>query len=55
MSHLEIIERLCRMLDDAQQIIRQQTEQLEMHGILTDEGELERKRRELLEKIENST
>ena len=41
MSHLEIIERLCRMLDDAQNIIREQAALLEMHGISTQDGNLE--------------
>ena len=52
MSHLEIIERLCRMLDDAQRIIRAQAELLEMHGIKTDTGTLEAERQALLERIE---
>lgn len=55
MSHLQIIERLCRMLDGAQEIIRKQAELLAMHGIETDSGELERQRRELLADIERST
>ena len=55
MSHLQIIERLCRMLDEAQEVIRKQAELLAMHGIETDSGELERQRRELLADIERST
>jgi hypothetical protein len=54
-SHLQIIERLCRMLDGAQEIIRKQAELLAMHGIETDSGKLERQRRELLADIERST
>ncbi|MBR3740967.1 MAG: hypothetical protein IKN04_11035 [Clostridia bacterium] len=54
MSHLEIIERLCRMLDDAQNIIREQAALLEMHGISTQDGNLENQRRQLLERIEKS-
>ena len=48
MSHLQIIERLCRMLDGAQEVIRKQAELLAMHGIETDSGELERQRQQLL-------
>ena len=55
MSHLRIIERLCQMLDGAQEIIRKQAELLAMYGIETDSGELERQRRELLADIERST
>ena len=55
MSHLEIIERLCRMLDDAQNIIREQAALLEMHGITTDDSGLERKRSDLLAEIERTT
>lgn len=55
MSHLQIIERLCQMLDGAQEVIRKQAELLAMHGIETDSGELERQRRELLADIERST
>ena len=54
MSNLEIIDRLCRMLDDAQQIIREQTQLLAMHGIETSSGELEEKRTQLLKDIEGS-
>jgi len=46
-SHLLIIERLCRMLDGAQEIIRKQAELLAMHGIETDSGKLERQRDDL--------
>ena len=55
MSHLQIIERLGRMLGGAQEVIRKQAELLAMHGIETDSGELERQRRELLADIERST
>ncbi len=53
-SNLEIIHRLCRMLDEAQQIIRQQAEILAMHGIETDTGQLEANRAQLLQDIEKS-
>ena len=36
MSNLEVICRLCDLLDRAQQIIRQQAELLSMHGVETD-------------------
>ena len=55
MSNLQIIERLCGMLNAAQEIIRQQAELLELHGIETDIGELEDKRAALLKDIELST
>ena len=55
MSHLRIIERLCRMLDGAQEIIRKQAELLAMYGIETDSGELEQQRQKLLADIERST
>ena len=54
MSNLEIIDRLCRMLDEAQQIIRRQAELLAMHGIETGSGQLEASREQLLRDIENS-
>lgn len=54
MSNLEIIARLCRMLDDAQQIIQSQAELLAMHGIETSSGDLEEKRTQLLKDIERS-
>lgn len=53
MSNLQLIERLCKLLDDAQQIIRDQAALLEMHGIATDDGGLESKRTQLLTDIEN--
>lgn len=52
MSNLELIERLCAMLDTAQGVIREQAELLAMHGVESDDGALERKRQELLEEIE---
>ena len=55
MSHLQIIERPCRMLDGALEIIRKQVELLAIHGIETDSGKLERQRRGLLADIERST
>ena len=54
LSNLEIIDRLCRMLDDAQQIIREQAQLLAMHGIETSSGDLEEKRTQLLKDIEGS-
>ncbi len=48
MSNLELIQRLCCMLDAAQGIIREQAEILAMHGIETDTGELEQRRSTLL-------
>lgn len=54
MSNLELIEKLCGMLDEAQEIIRAQALLLQMHGIQTDDGDLEDQRTKLLEEIENS-
>ena len=54
MSNLQIIERLCAMLEDAATIIRQQAEILAQHGIETETGTLERERTRLLSDIENS-
>ena len=54
MSNLQIIEKLCGMLDSAQAIIREQAALLDMHGIQTDTGEIERRRTELLAEIERS-
>lgn len=54
MSNLQIIERLCGLLDGAQAIIRQQAELLELHGAETDTGELERRRAQLLADIEQA-
>ena len=55
MSSLEIITRLCRLLDEAQQIIRDQAELMAMHGIETESGKLEANRTQLLADIEQST
>lgn len=52
MSNLQMIEQLCKMLDDACRIIREQAELLAMHGIETDSGEIERRRAELLSTVE---
>ena len=52
MSNLQIIERLCRILEEACGIIREQAELLEMHGIATETGSIEQKRTALLEQIE---
>ena len=54
MSNLEIIRKLCGLLDDAQGIIAAQAELLALHGIATDDGQLERERAELLAEIEGS-
>ena len=54
MSNIQIIERLCAMLDEAASIIRAQAEILSQHGIETDTGTLEQERTRLLSDIENS-
>lgn len=54
MSNLEIIERMPRMLDEAQQIIREQAQLLALHGIETESGQLEASRAQLLADIEKS-
>lgn len=54
MSNLELIDRLCGLLDVAQQIIREQGAILAQHGIDTDGGEIEARRAELLAKIEQT-
>lgn len=54
MSDLQIIDKLCQMLEEAQQIIKSQAELLAMHGIQTGSGELEEKRTALLCEIERS-
>ena len=46
------IEKLCRMLEAAAEIIRDQARMLDMHGITTSAGAVEQKRDELLEEIE---
>jgi len=53
-SNLEIIQRMCEMLDTAQRVIREQAELLAQHGIVTDDGGLEEERTRLLTDIENS-
>lgn len=55
MSHLEIIERLCVMLQHAEDIIAEQAKILEAHEITTYDGRLERERTKLLEDIEHYT
>lgn len=54
MSNLEIIQRLCDLLEQAAREIRLQAELLAMHGIETEDGGLETERKKLLEDIENS-
>lgn len=54
MSNLELIQRLCCMLDAAQGIIQQQAEILSMHGIESVGGEVEKQRAALLAEIENT-
>lgn len=54
MSNLQLIERLCKMLDEAQEIIREQAALLAAHGIETSDGKLEEQRRALLTEIEKS-
>lgn len=53
MSNLEIITSLCAMLDEAQRIIRIQSEMLSAHGIETYDGKLETKRENVLSSIES--
>ena len=52
MSNLQVIERLCLILDEAQKIIREQAAHLEQHGIVTETGQLEAMRTDLLADIE---
>ena len=54
MSHLEIIDKLCGMLDLAQNIIRLQESLLGQHGIETETGGLEERRGALLKRIEET-
>ena len=54
MSNLELIFRLCELLDRAQQIIRRQASLLAEHGIETSDGEIERQRGALLREIERN-
>ena len=53
MSNLEIIASLCSMLDEAQRIIRIQSEMLSARGIETYDGKLETKRENVLSSIES--
>ena len=55
MSNLQIIERLCALLEEASKMIRTQAELMEMHGIKTADGVLEEGRKRLLEEIEQFT
>ena len=41
-SNLQIISDLCRMLNTAQEVIRQQAELLQLHGIMTATGDVEK-------------
>ena len=52
MTNLQMIERLCGLLDEALGIIKEQAALLAMHGIETDGGSLETERRKLLETVE---
>lgn len=54
MSNLELIQRLCCMLDTAQGIIREQADILAMHGIESEGGEIEKQRTAMLEEIEQT-
>lgn len=54
MSNLQIIERLCQLLEIASGVIQEQAEILAQHGIETGDGGLEEKRAKLLEDIEQS-
>lgn len=53
-SNLEIIRRLCELLDNAQEIIKAQAEILEQHGIRTESGDIERQRQQFLTDVENT-
>lgn len=52
MSNIQMIQRLCALLDDACNIIRQQAELMALHGIETEDGSVEEKRTALLETVE---
>lgn len=54
MNSLQVIDRLCDLLDRAQQIIRRQASLLAEHGIETSDGEIERQRGALLHEIERN-
>lgn len=51
MSNLQIIERLCTLLEDASRIIKEQAGLLELHGICTETGDFEKNRKEFLDAI----
>ena len=52
MSNLEMIERLCALLSEAIELVKDQAAILEMHGIQTDADTIEQKRTHLLERVE---
>ena len=52
MSNLEMIERLCALLSEAIELVKDQAAIMEMHGIQTDAKTIERKRTHLLERVE---
>lgn len=52
MRHLQVIERLEEMLRIALEIVREQESILNQHGIETDSGRLEEKRRSFYDNIE---
>lgn len=52
MSNLQIIDRLCEIVEKAAGIIKQQAELLEQHGIHTETGAIEEDRARLLSDIE---
>ena len=49
---MQTIEALCGLLEEAIGIIRQQAELLEMHGIATRDGNMEKAREDLLSRAE---
>ena len=53
MNTLQIIERLCRIIDEAQEIITEQARLLDMHGIRTEGGRFEAKCGELVKRIQS--
>ena len=55
MTDAGTIERLCLMLSEAAEIIAKQVQLLEMHGIRTDNGRLEKESAELLRSIREET
>lgn len=54
MSNLQIIERLCELLESAAEVIQEQAGILAQHGIETGDGGLEAERTRLLEDIEKN-